>query len=78
MLDTAQVYRNEAETGQGLRESGVPRSELFITTKYSGLKDVASSIKDSLDFVCRSSKVILLDTGLMWYYSLALPMSTFI
>lgn len=32
-LDTATVYRNEAEVGQGLRESGVPRGEVFVTTK---------------------------------------------
>lgn len=32
-LDTATVYRNEAEVGRGLRESGVPRDDVFLTTK---------------------------------------------
>ena len=32
-LDTAHVYGNEGEVGRGLRESGVPRSDVFITTK---------------------------------------------
>lgn len=32
-IDTASLYKNEAEVGQAVRESGVPRSELFITTK---------------------------------------------
>ncbi|WP_255991951.1 2,5-didehydrogluconate reductase DkgB [Chitinolyticbacter albus] len=32
-IDTAQIYGNEAEVGQAIAESGVPRSELFITTK---------------------------------------------
>lgn len=32
-VDTAQIYDNEAEVGQAIAESGVPRSELFITTK---------------------------------------------
>jgi 2,5-diketo-D-gluconate reductase A len=32
-LDTATVYRNEAEVGRGLRDSGVPRGEVFVTTK---------------------------------------------
>ncbi|MCX2888706.1 MULTISPECIES: 2,5-didehydrogluconate reductase DkgB [Pseudomonas] len=32
-IDTAQIYKNEAEVGQAIAESGVPRSELFITTK---------------------------------------------
>lgn len=32
-IDTAQIYGNEAEVGQAIADSGVPRSELFITTK---------------------------------------------
>jgi len=32
-LDCAYVYRNEDEVGQGIRESGVPRSEIFVTSK---------------------------------------------
>jgi diketogulonate reductase-like aldo/keto reductase len=32
-LDTATIYDNEAEVGEGLRESGVPRDEVFLTTK---------------------------------------------
>jgi diketogulonate reductase-like aldo/keto reductase len=32
-FDSAQYYRNEAEVGEAVRESGLPRSELFVTTK---------------------------------------------
>jgi 2,5-diketo-D-gluconate reductase B len=32
-LDTAQGYDNEAEVGEGLRRSGVPRDQVFLTTK---------------------------------------------
>ena len=32
-IDTATAYGNEESVGQGIRESGVPREELFITTK---------------------------------------------
>jgi hypothetical protein len=32
-IDTAEVYENEREVGEGLRASGVPRPELFVTTK---------------------------------------------
>ncbi|WP_191556142.1 aldo/keto reductase [Metabacillus idriensis] len=32
-IDTAAVYGNEEGVGQGIKESGVPREELFITTK---------------------------------------------
>ncbi|MCS2164115.1 2,5-didehydrogluconate reductase DkgB [Scandinavium manionii] len=33
VVDTAQIYDNEAAVGQAIAESGVSRSELFITTK---------------------------------------------
>src|SRR3954465_16058764 len=32
-LDTANVYRNEEEVGRALADSGVPRDEVFVTTK---------------------------------------------
>ena len=32
-FDTAQAYENEAEVGEGLRASGLPRNEAFVTTK---------------------------------------------
>lgn len=52
VIDTAQIYGNEAEVGRAIAESGVPRSELFITTKVwtenlAGDKLVAS-IRKSL------------------------------
>ena len=33
MIDTAQSYANEAEVGEGIRQSGVPRADIFLTTK---------------------------------------------
>jgi len=33
-IDTAQAYGNEESVGQGLRESGVPREDVFLTTKF--------------------------------------------
>jgi len=32
-IDTAQVYANEADVGRGIAQSGVPRDDIFITTK---------------------------------------------
>lgn len=48
--DTAQSYRNEEEAGRAFKESGLSRSDVFITTKYSGLDglDIPSSIDNSL------------------------------
>jgi diketogulonate reductase-like aldo/keto reductase len=32
-IDTAKIYGNERDVGRALRESGIPREELFVTTK---------------------------------------------
>jgi diketogulonate reductase-like aldo/keto reductase len=48
-IDTAQAYGNEGSVGQGLRESGVPREEVFITTKFfPGRKDPVAEAQRSL------------------------------
>ncbi len=33
LIDTAAIYRNEAGVGEGVRRSGVPRDEIFVTSK---------------------------------------------
>jgi diketogulonate reductase-like aldo/keto reductase len=49
-IDTAQAYGNEESVGQGLRESGVPRDEVYITTKfYPGHSDPAAEATRSLE-----------------------------
>src|SRR5947209_9680279 len=48
-IDTAQAYGNEESVGRGLRESGVPRDDVFITTKfYPGQRDPAAQAEQSL------------------------------
>jgi 2,5-diketo-D-gluconate reductase B len=51
-IDTAQLYGNEAEVGQGIAQSGVPRDALWITTKLSRdhltAREVARSAGESL------------------------------
>src|SRR4249920_1414662 len=32
-VDTAEMYNNEAEVGEGLRASGIKRNDVFVTTK---------------------------------------------
>lgn len=34
-IDTAQAYQNERGVGEGVRTCGIPRSELFVTTKLA-------------------------------------------
>ncbi|WP_429949753.1 aldo/keto reductase [Enterococcus sp. AZ101] len=33
LIDTAAAYKNEASVGEGIRQSGIPRDEIFVTTK---------------------------------------------
>ncbi|RLP06586.1 aldo/keto reductase [Propionibacterium australiense] len=51
-IDTAQAYRNETGVGTGIRECGVPRDELFVTTKvaaeHKSYDSAAASIDESL------------------------------
>ena len=48
-LDTATVYRNEEEVGRALADSGVPRDEVFVTTKVPpNARDPRATLDDSL------------------------------
>lgn len=60
LIDTAQMYKNQVEVGNAIKRSGVPREELFITTKicrpsnsYEGSKEsLETSLKElQLDYV---------------------------
>ncbi|TWG81135.1 2,5-diketo-D-gluconate reductase B [Cupriavidus gilardii J11] len=52
LIDTAQIYGNEADIGQAIAESSVPRGEIFLTTKIwtdnLGGDKLIASLKDSL------------------------------
>jgi len=48
-IDTAQAYGNEESVGRALRDSGVPRDEVFVTTKfYPAREDPAAELEQSL------------------------------
>jgi diketogulonate reductase-like aldo/keto reductase len=48
-IDTAQAYGNEESVGQALRDSGIPREEVFVATKfYPGSTDPEAEIEQSL------------------------------
>src|SRR4051812_49749305 len=48
-IDTAQAYGNEKSVGRALRDSGVPREDVFITTKFHPRKqDPAAEVQRSL------------------------------
>jgi diketogulonate reductase-like aldo/keto reductase len=51
-IDTAEMYDNEREVGEGLRASGVPRNEMFVTTKvwpsHFAPRELLRAAKESL------------------------------
>ncbi|HWX61644.1 aldo/keto reductase, partial [Bradyrhizobium sp.] len=51
-IDTAQIYENEREVGDGVRASGVKRDDVFVTTKvwttHFAPNDLERSAKESL------------------------------
>jgi 2,5-diketo-D-gluconate reductase A len=51
-IDTAQMYRNEEGVGQAVRESGLPRDEVFVTTKLDnsrhGRDEAVAALEESL------------------------------
>jgi diketogulonate reductase-like aldo/keto reductase len=48
-IDTAQAYGNEESVGKALRDSGMPRDDVFITTKFfPGRKDPVAEARQSL------------------------------
>ena len=52
LIDTAQCYGNETEVGRAVKNSGMKREDLFITTKIWGTRrynDTVHSIQKSLD-----------------------------
>jgi len=48
-IDTAQMYRNEAAVGAAIRDSGVARSEVFITSKLSNAAHLPADARKAFD-----------------------------
>ena len=52
-LDTAQSYFNEEQVGSAIRKSGVPRQEIFLTTKvwveHYGYESARASVLQSME-----------------------------
>ncbi|KAF9073067.1 Aldo keto reductase [Rhodocollybia butyracea] len=70
-IDTATAYGNEAEVGQGLKKSGVPRNEIFLTTKLNN-PDMGRP-KEALEYSLAQLDTPYLDLWLMHWPA---PMTT--
>lgn len=67
-IDTAALYKNEAEVGDGIIDSGIPREDIFITTKLSvyDFYRVEEAFEESL----KKLKIDYVDLYLMhWPYA---------
>jgi 2,5-diketo-D-gluconate reductase A len=60
-LDTATIYGNEAEVGRALAESGVPRDEVFVTTKCP-----PDNVGREIDTLRRSLELLQVDQVDLW------------
>ncbi len=47
-IDSARRYENEEGVGEGIRRSGIPRHELFVTTKFDGEFQGGDRARDGL------------------------------
>ncbi|MYR46393.1 aldo/keto reductase [Streptomyces sp. SID5910] len=64
-IDTAQAYGNERGVGEGVRTSGVPREELFVSTKLAAeIKDYDQAV-DAIDGSLRKLGIEYIDLMLI-------------
>jgi 2,5-diketo-D-gluconate reductase A len=63
-IDTAWIYKNERAVGEGIRDSGVPREDIFLTTKiwvdHFGRDALLKQAKESADSLGTTPDLLLL------------------
>lgn len=60
-IDTAQAYQNEAGVGEGVRTCGIPRTELFITSKVAAEHKSYEAAARSIDETLKRMQLDYLD-----------------
>ncbi len=64
-IDTARVYGNEASVGRAIKESGVARDEIFLTTKLPAEVKDASNVEATFETSLRTLGVDYVDLYLI-------------
>lgn len=68
-IDTAQMYENEEAVGQAIKQSGVPREDIFLTTKVWWDRFKHDDLIASLEESCRKLGVDQVDLALLHWPS---------
>ena len=74
-LDTAQNYGNEREVGEGFRASGVPREDVFITTKVWFNRLAPGDLERSVDESLERLKLPWVDLLLIHWPNAQIPLA---
>jgi len=73
-IDTAQIYGNEADVGECVAASGIPRAEVFITTKVWVSNYHPRNFEASVDESLRKLKTDYIDLLLLHWPSTEIPL----
>ncbi len=73
-VDTAEMYGNEAEVGAGLRDGGVPRADVFLTTKVWRSHLRAADVHRAADASLRALGTHYVDLLLVHWPDSAVPL----
>ena len=65
LIDTAAMYRNEREVGNAIKNSKVPRSEIYLTTKVANEQQGFDETRKAFDESCRLLDVDYIDLYLV-------------
>jgi diketogulonate reductase-like aldo/keto reductase len=74
-IDTAQGYANESQVGEGLRASGVPREDVFITTKIRPQLISDGELQRSMEESLKRLEVDQVDLALIHWPNPAIPLA---